>query len=119
MLVSTHSRFSTCHVELAGPGPLRHLGPVQGDVLRGPEHAVVLDQDLAVDRVGQLGPVVRRPDPAPQHQVGTRRDRRCRVGLKHRQVADHLEHVIGPWLVEQLGGDSDPPRLRSGQFVNR
>ena len=79
----------------------------------------MLDEHLPVDQVDQLRPVVGRPEPAPQHQVGARRtQRRGRLGLQHGQVPDHLEHVLGTRQVEQLGLHADPARVGLRELVD-
>jgi hypothetical protein len=77
----------------------------------------VVDEHLLVECIAELGGVVRRPEPAPEHQVGTRRDRGDRVVLDEGQVAHHVERVIGPRHVEQLGLHHDPARVGLGQLV--
>ena len=79
----------------------------------------MVDQHLLVDQVDQLRAVVRRPEPAPQHQVGARRtQRRGRLGLQHGQVAHHLEHAVGTGQVEQLGLHADPAGVGLGELVD-
>ncbi|WP_240311646.1 hypothetical protein [Nocardioides houyundeii] len=58
---------------------------------------------------------VRRTQPAPGHQVGVGCHRGRRVQLQQRQVAHHLDQVVGARLVQQLGLYRHPPGIGSGQ----
>lgn len=65
-------------------------------------------------RAGGVG----RTEPAPQHQLGTSRDRLGDVVLHHGQVPHGVQEVGRPRQREQLGPDRDPARLGAGELVD-
>ena len=105
--------------QLAGAGPLGHLGAEQRDVLGRPQRLVQLDQPLLVDGVPQLLRVERRPQPAPQHQLGARRDRAGRLELQQRELPDRLDQVGRPLPGQQLGPHRDAAGVGAAELVDR
>jgi hypothetical protein len=104
-------------LQLAHARPRGHLGPVERDVLGGPQHAVQLDQGAVRDRALELGSTEPQPEPAPRDHLGTRRHRGGGLDLQQRQVAHQVEQIGRPCAVEQLGADGDPARLGAGEPV--
>ena len=64
-----------------------------------------------------VGPV-RRAEPAPEHEVRARSDRRGRIDLQHRQLLHDREQIGRARRIEELRPHSDPPRLFLGQLVH-
>ena len=85
------------------------LGDHGWQVARRPDVGHGLDEGAVVlDRLDEGGGVVGRAEPAPQHEVGARCDRRGRVDLQDREAVDDVNEVCRTRLVEQLRVDRDP-----------
>ena len=85
--------------------------PQQRQVLDGPEERVPLDELSRSPRAdGRARPVVRSAEPAPEHEMLRRSDRRDRVELQEAEAPHGAEHV-GRGAVEQLCAHCDAPRL--------
>ncbi len=98
-------------VVVSGAGAPAHLRLQQRQVFGGIEERVPLDElPLLPEQPVELGAVVGRAEPAPEHEVLRRRDGRDRVELQEAEPADRREHVRRR-AVEQLRADGDPPRL--------
>ena len=94
------------------------LGDHGRQVAGVPEVGDGLDQGaVGLDGPGQVRRVVRRTEPAPQHQVGARRDGRRRVDLQLGQALDDGDQVGRARRGEQLRVDRDPAGLVLGQAV--
>ena len=118
-LALTQSRRSACHVaQLAPPGPVRHVGAVEREVFRGPDHRLELEERPVLEGAAQLRRGVRRSQAAPRDQVGARGDRGDRVELEQAQVPHQLEQPGRSLGVEQLGLHGDPARVGPGELVD-
>ena len=105
--------------QLALPRPLRHLGARQREVLGHQQPLVQLDQALLVDGVPEVLRVEPRAQPAPQHQLGARRDGAGGLELQQREPAHGLDDVGGAVAGQRLGADRDPARVLAAQLVDR
>jgi hypothetical protein len=70
---------------------------------------------VLLERLGQLGRLVRRPEPAPGDQVGVRRDGGRRIYLQQGEAVHHVHQVCRPGGVEQLRSHGDLPRFLAAQ----
>ena len=94
-------------------------GEVQAQIAHRPHHGVELEQrPVLLQRLFELGGLVRRAEAAPGHEVGARRDRGGRVDLQQGQLPHDLEQLGRPGGVEHLRAHRDAPRLRLGQPVH-
>ena len=99
--------------------PLGRAGEVQAQVAHRPHERVELEQrPVLLQRLLELGGLVRRAEAAPGHEVGTGRDRGGRVDLQQGQLPHDLEQLGRPGGVEHLRAHRDAPRLRLGQPVH-
>jgi len=105
-------------LERAGPRPLGHLGAVEGEVLGRPDRAAQLDHSLLGERVLELDRLVRRPETAPQHEIGTRGDRLRGLELEQGEPAYDVVQVCGPLRGQGLGPDGDPARVGARELVD-
>ena len=120
LLASTQSRRYSCQSRSSpDPRPLGHLGAVERDVLGRPQRPGAARSAAARRRrpTARCGRV-RRTQPAPQHQLGTRRDRAGRLELQQREPPDGLEQVGRPLLRQQLGPHGDAPRVGAAELVD-
>ena len=98
------------------PRKLGHLGPVERQVTHGSNHETQLEERiLALESANEVVGLVIDAEPAPEHEVGCRRDRGRRFDLHKRQLAHHLDEVSLRARVEQLGAHGDPARLGEAQ----
>ena len=73
---------------------------------------------VALERLLQVGRLVRVPQPAPGNEVRTGRHHGRRVELQERQPVDDRAQVTWPVGVEQLCPDRDPARLGAVQSTD-
>ncbi len=88
------------------------LGHVQRHRGHGPDEGAQLEEGpVLLERPGEVGRLVRRSEPAPRHQVRTRRDRGRRVDLQQSEMIHEIDQVGRPGGVEQLSPHRKLPRL--------
>ena len=73
---------------------------------------------VLLQRLLEVGGLVRRAEAAPGDEVGAGRDRRGRVDLQQGQLPHDREQVGRPGCVEQLRAHRDAPGLRLGEPVH-
>jgi len=71
-----------------------------------------------LDGSRQVGGLVGRAEPAPQDEVGARRDRGGRIDLQEREALDHRDQVGRPRRVEELRVYRDAAGLSTVETVN-
>jgi hypothetical protein len=79
----------------------------------------VLEQRaLLLERLLELGGLVRRAEAAPGDEIRAGGDGRGRVDLQQRQLPHDPQQVGRTGCVEQLRPHSNPPGLSLGQLVH-
>jgi hypothetical protein len=66
----------------------------------------------------QPGWRVRRPEAAPGHEIGVRRDRGDRIDLEQRQPAHHAQQPGRPLAIQQLRAHGNAARVQAGELVD-
>jgi hypothetical protein len=100
-------------------GPVHRTGQVHSQIAHRSHRRVVLDErPVLLQRLLQLGGLVRRPEPTPGDQVCAGCDSGRRVDLQECQQADDHEQVGWPLGVQDMGANRNRPRLRTIEAVD-
>ena len=90
-------------------------GAYQRQILDRPDEGMPFEEPLLLpEQPVELGAVVGRAEPAPEHEVLRPRDRLDRVDLEEAEPPDGVEHTRRR-AVEQLRANRDPARLLDGR----
>jgi hypothetical protein len=91
----------------------------KAEVAHRPHQRVVLEERaVLLERLLEVGGLVRRAEAAPGDKVRAGRDGRGRVDLQQGQLLHDREQLGGPGCVEQLRAHRDAPGLRLGEPVH-
>ena len=118
LLALTQSRTSSCHSR-SSPAPGQTAISARNSAMSSGARSAWCSSISRSSSTASHSSCRSNPgQPAPEHQLGARRDRAGRLELEQRHLADHLDQVGRPLLRQQLRPHRDPARIGAAELVD-